>query len=309
MNDTKDDDAARNASPQPRTKDSGLSHYTDDVSQLPSAIPAPKDIDDNIKCVTSTSVESDHRLKLEKEFSKILENTFEKYTLSINANAMLDALLRVGLEDHMRSILDYYQILDNSHGYSVAQKAIEEARSKFPISIDLGDYSLHKFIKRRKTTASAQVPNETPENLIIRQKECGSSYRLSLRQKDKINTSEFFKLNPDFTQIGIQDILSQCNGILKPLRKPLAFWDKMTIIYLLCGFLVFMVPGVLLAVFVHFSLSFVFFFLFLCGFPCLLFFSKRKAHGVLLRSHIALSIFIHSYNLHGYCPVIDGQYI
>ena len=92
------------------------------------------------------------------------------------------------------------------------------------------------------------------------------------------------------------------------MKKPIMFWDKITICYLFYGFLSCLTPGILLAVFVHWALVIIFGLLYFCGFPCLLFCSRRKAHPVLINTHLALCVFITSYNLYGYCVVQDGHY-
>jgi len=55
-------------------------------------------------------------------------------------------LLRAGMEDYIRSILDYFHLLDVNQPY-FARMTFEEARKKTPIVIDLGNYHINTFIK------------------------------------------------------------------------------------------------------------------------------------------------------------------
>jgi len=57
--------------------------------------------------------------KIADEFVKVLQNTFDKYELSLNPGRILTVLLDAGMEDYMRSILDYYHLLDDNDSYFV----------------------------------------------------------------------------------------------------------------------------------------------------------------------------------------------
>ena len=53
----------------------------------------------------------------------------------------MQAMLDARLEPYMKSILDYYRLLEEPKS-EAQRKKIEEVREKFPITLDLGDYNL-----------------------------------------------------------------------------------------------------------------------------------------------------------------------
>ena len=73
------------------------------------------------------------------------------------------------------------------------------------------------------------------------------------------------------TQMEIQSILMRCNSVLKPMRKPQVCWDKILLTYFVLGFLLYSIPGILLAIFVHWIFAVIFCVLYLSGFPFLMF--------------------------------------
>lgn len=142
-------------------KQNGL--YGDDVAVIPQA----KDSSDDIKCITTASIQYDFKAKLEEEFGKILEATFEKYNMSLDHEEALHSLLWNGMEEHMRSICDFYYLLDDSNSYFVRIHH-QQARGNRPITLDMGDYPIETFLKKWKTFINAQIPNEVNENLVVR---------------------------------------------------------------------------------------------------------------------------------------------
>lgn len=74
-------------------------------------------------------------------------DTFEKYNLVFDPIQVINMLLKAGMEDYIRSILDYFHLLDINQPYFARMK-FEEARKQHPIVIDLGNYSLVSFQKR-----------------------------------------------------------------------------------------------------------------------------------------------------------------
>lgn len=52
------------------------------------------------------------KIKLHSEFSRILIDTFEKYSLVLNPDKVIDMLLKAGMEDYIKGILDYFHLLD-----------------------------------------------------------------------------------------------------------------------------------------------------------------------------------------------------
>ena len=70
------------------------------------------------------------------------------------------------------------------------------------------------------------------------------------------------------------DLLHHCNQVIKPLRKKNSCWDKVIVLYLIVAFFVCLLPGVLLAIFVHFAFIFVALVFYLAGLPLLLWLSR-----------------------------------
>ena len=156
----------------PSAKQNGI--YSDDMA----VIPQPKDSADDIKCITTASIQQDLNVKLESAFGTILIDTFEKYKMPIDHEEALDSLMRMGMQDYMWSICDFYYLLDDSNSYFVKIHH-QQQRGSRKVTLDMGDYPIETFLKKKKTFINAQIPNEANENLIVRQKECGASYRLN----------------------------------------------------------------------------------------------------------------------------------
>lgn len=79
-----------------------------------------------------------------KEFERILIDTFEKYNLVFDPIQVINMLLKAGMEEYIRSILDYFHLLDTNQPYFARMK-FEEAWKQHPIVIDLGNFNLVQF--------------------------------------------------------------------------------------------------------------------------------------------------------------------
>ena len=67
-----------------------------------------------MKCVTVQNEvkEEEMKIKMWLEFSRILIDTFEKYQMVMDPEKVITMLIKAGMEDYIRSILDYFHLLD-----------------------------------------------------------------------------------------------------------------------------------------------------------------------------------------------------
>ena len=96
-----------------------MDHYFDELASQLDVIPRPKHHQENVKCITvqSDNQQEEIKIKLHKEFSRILLDTFDKYGLVMNPDKVIEMLIKAGMEDYMRSILDYFHLLDFNQPY------------------------------------------------------------------------------------------------------------------------------------------------------------------------------------------------
>ena len=63
-------------------------------------------------------------------------------------------LSNAGLDDYMKYILDFYDLMNDSKSYFV--KLNQQAKmGNAPVTVDLGPYSLQNFVQKKKTTVNA----------------------------------------------------------------------------------------------------------------------------------------------------------
>lgn len=233
----------------------------------------------------------------ERILHKMVSNTLGYYQLNDYFNT--DQIMKL-FSDH--DLMKYWDAATNNSD-------VNELNSR----IDLGEYPIARCVKKKKeqfsdiesqiSSSQSQKKESKPKELIfipptpnkfldvITYSECSPILKV---REDQLN-EETLKLT-DADRQEFVDTISTVNKILKPLRGKVASLDRLILLFLLFGFLIFGGIASVCGVFVHFTISIAWAVIYFVILGVLVYLSKKRSSTLIENAHMCLSLFLHVEN-------------
>ncbi|CAI2364020.1 unnamed protein product [Moneuplotes crassus] len=241
----------------------------------------------------------------ERALHKIISNTLKYY--QFNENYSTDVIMRLYAEHDL---------------IKFAGLATNDANPRCLNSIiDMGEYPIVKVFNKKPMADYNDIENNSakseeqkgfgklkekkkkysdltflppPPNKyldVITYSECSPSFEI---REEQVSQETLNMTEADREEFNVT--ISQINQILKPLRGKVALYDRFILIYLIFGFFVAGVIGVILWMFLHVAVSIFVGILYFVILVILVYMSKKKSSTLIKKAHLCLALYLHVEN-------------